>query len=237
MEGQREKSNGNRRRKRRAKSDSKAQHAPVLIAARRPDSPRLGKISRRNIAASARPKRANGQVEDASGVEAGPTESGEPIANGRSGVEGSLPEGAQNGADKLNGAERPRRVVRIAAATSSTVDEREQRRERLLERLSTCEGRSAISRIADELFEGGGVPEEQPYQIQLLEHVHEQRAWAALRVMARLLDRQSPIKRPILDQRLRRLEEEADEVLLRAEARELRRRLRNAAAAKPAQVS
>src|SRR6187399_870682 len=62
MEGQREKLNGNRRRRRRNKSESKTQTAPVLIAARRPDSPRLGKISRRNIAASARPKRNGGSV-------------------------------------------------------------------------------------------------------------------------------------------------------------------------------
>jgi hypothetical protein len=233
MEGQRGKSNGNRRRKRRAKGESKAQHAPVLIAARRPDSPRLGKISRRNIAASARPKRA--PTEGGNGTEGALLEPGDPLANGRgSALSTPLEDG---GVDKANEAEKPRRVVRIAAAPSSTVDEREQRRQRLLERLSTCEGRSAISRIADELFESGGVPEEQPYQIQLLEHVHEQRAWAALRVMARLLDRQSPIKRPILDQRLRRLEEEADEVSLRTEARELRRRLRSAGAAKPAQVS
>jgi hypothetical protein len=223
MEGQREKLNGNRRRRRRNKNDSKPQGAPVLIAARRPDSPRMGKISRRNIAASARPKR-SGSALSAGGLEvtAELTEDAvEPELESGVGETNSVPA-------RGNEADKPRRVARIAQAPVAALapDQAQVRRERLLDRLVTCEGRGAISRIASELHESGGIPEEQPYQLQLLEHVDEQRAAEALCVLIRLLERQVPIKRPILDQRLRRLEEEADEPSVRDQARELRRRLR-----------
>jgi hypothetical protein len=227
MEGQREKLNGNRRRRRRNKSESKTQTAPVLIAARRPDSPRLGKISRRNIAASARPKRNGTNAFIDTPVEApeAPEEQSDVFAAGAE----SSPLSADGSRAEVRGeADKPRRVARIALAPTgpSIIDEGGARRERLLDRLVTCEGRGAISRIASELFESGGIPEEQPYQIQLLEHVDERRASEALDVLVRLLERQVPIKRPILDQRLRRLEEEAEEGSVRDRARELRRRLR-----------
>lgn len=231
MEGQREKLNGNRRRRRRNKSESKTQTAPVLIAARRPDSPRLGKISRRNIAASARPKRNGASAFIDTGVEApeAPEEQSDVFAAGaESGAPSADGSRLEPRADARGEADKPRRVARIALAPTapSILDEGGARRERLLDRLVTCEGRGAISRIASELFESGGIPEEQPYQIQLLEHVDERRASEALDVLVRLLERQVPIKRPILDQRLRRLEEEAEEGSVRDRARELRRRLR-----------
>ncbi|HEX2730913.1 MAG TPA: hypothetical protein VHM70_04885 [Polyangiaceae bacterium] len=229
MDGQRDKLNGNRRRRRRQKSEPKAQSAPVLIAARRPDSPRLGKISRRNIAASARPKRSPVRPELST-----------PERELASGVNAAIPAEAEVGLGEERAAlsadgntprlveEKPRRVARIAAAapTGLLADEPEQKRERLLDRLITCEGRGAISRVANELLDHGGVPDEQRYQIQLLEHVDERRAASALESLSRLLEKQAPIKRPILDQRLRRLEEEAEEALVRENARELRRKLR-----------
>src|SRR5690606_21939712 len=48
----------NRRKKAKAKAEPKSKPEPVMIVARRPDSPLLMKVSNRNIAASARPKRA-----------------------------------------------------------------------------------------------------------------------------------------------------------------------------------
>jgi len=47
-----------------------------------------------------------------------------------------------------------------------------------------------------------------------------------MEVMSRLLTAQAPIKRPILDQRLRRLESEADDQETREKAARLRRSLR-----------
>jgi hypothetical protein len=183
---------------------------PVLIAARRPDSPRLIKVSNRSIAASAQPRR-----------------KADPLP-----AEPSADEQAARSAE-----DKPRRVARIAQATVTVVDEQQGRRERLLERLLTCEGRSAISRIADELFRDWGVPEQQDYQIQVLEHVDEAKADAALDVLYRLFQRELPIKRPILDQRLRRLEDEAEERTVREKAATLRRFVRSVPQVKSARAS
>jgi hypothetical protein len=76
------------------------------------------------------------------------------------------------------------------------------------------------------LESGFVLPEEQEVYLQLLEHFNEERAREALDVMNRLLSAESPIKRPILDQRLRRLEEYADEDTTRNMAAALRRTIR-----------
>lgn len=210
MQGQRQKSGGGRRRRRRSKSESKTQGAPILIAARRPDSPLLSKVSGRAIAASAKPKKAR------------PERPRDELVEVKAAAEAT---------------DKPRRVARIVQASTVVLDERQARRQVLLERLANCEGRSAISRIADELLQDGGIPEQQEYQLQLLEHVDEQRVLAAISVLQRLFEVQDPIKRPILDRRLRRLEDEADEPEVRHRAAELRRTVRCADPVKPAQAS
>ncbi len=195
----------NRRKKVRAKTEPKTKQEPVLIAARRPDSPLLMKVSNRNIAASARPKRQR----DATDVRPEDDDQSEEVK--------SAPVAA----------EPPRRVVRIAQAPSAILDDGVLRRERLLERLVNSEGRSAISRVANELLDRPEpLPETQEVQLQLLEHVDERRARDAMDVLARLFTSQPPIKRPILDQRLRRLETEADDTETRDKAATLRRSLR-----------
>lgn len=207
IEGQRQRSSGGRRRRRKTKAESKRKQQPDLIVARRPGSPLLMKVKNRNIAASAKPKKPKGTSEVAANEAEDSPQSRAKVANG-------------------NG-DRMRRTARIAQLSSSTPDDEELRHQRLLERLLCSEGRSAISRIADELFDNQmEVPEEQEVQLQLLEHVHERRARAAIDVLARLLQSQAPIKRPILEQRLRRLEVEADEQETREKAAALRRSLR-----------
>lgn len=213
MQGQRQKPGGGRRRRRRSKAETKTQGAPILIAARRPDSPLLSRVSGRAVAASAQPKKLR--------PERGPEVAAESRLN----------------SEPTEAAERPRRVARIVQVSTVVLDEREVRRQVLLERLANCEGRSAISRIADELLESGGIPEQQEYQLQLLEHIDEQRALDAIGVLQRLLEQQTPIKRPILERRLRRLEDEADEGDVRSGAAALRRFVRSAYPLKPAQAS
>lgn len=194
----------NRRKKAKTKAEPKPKQEPVLIVARRPDSPLLMKVSNRNIAASARPKRAKEGLEPKQFEDVDAT--------------------AQAAAATV---EAPRRVVRIAQAPSAVLDDDVLRRERLLERLIQSEGRIAITRIANELLnQPEPLPETQAVQLQLLEHVDERRARQAMDVLGRLLASQSPIKRPILDQRLRRLETEADESQTREQAAALRRSLR-----------
>lgn len=192
----------NRRKKARAKTETRSKQEPVLIAARRPDSPLLMKVSNRNIAASARPKR----LRDVAGPDDDQSQEvkSAPVA-----------------------VEPPRRVARIAQAPSAVLDDDVLRRERLLERLVNSEGRSAISRVANELLgRPEPLPETQEVQLQLLEHVDERCARDAMDVLARLFTSQPPIKRPILDQRLRRLETEADDTETRDKAATLRRSLR-----------
>ena len=200
MEGQRQRSGrGRRRRNKQKASQTKEKIEPVVVAARRPDSPRLARIGNRNIAASATPRRQN---QDDKPVELRDT-------TGRA------------------ASDRHRRVAKIIQPNVVEMDDAEYRRQRLLERLLESEGRIAISRAARSLAEEElEIPEEQDYQLQLLEHMDEQCAQAAILALDRLLDHQLPIKRPILDQRLRRLEEEADEEETRRMAAELRRSLR-----------
>ena len=63
-------------------------------------------------------------------------------------------------------------------------------------------------------------------QLQLLEHVDEALAREAVVALGRILSAEPPQKRPILEQRLRRLEDSADDEATRSAAAELRRSLR-----------
>lgn len=194
----------NRRKKAKSKAEPKPKQEPVLIVARRPDSPLLMKVSNRNIAASARPKKAR--------------QPGDPRDNG---------EDVEELKSEPVAAEPPRRLARIAQAPVAVLDDDVLRRERLLERLVQSEGRIAITRVANELLNGSEpLPETQEIQLQLLEHFDERRARDAMDVLARLFTSHPPIKRPILEQRLRRLETEADESETREKAATLRRSIR-----------
>ena len=269
MEGQRERTSSRRRQRRKSKNArGKITVEPVLIAARRPDSPLL-KNGFHAVIASAEPKRsrrssvylseafASGSGELRNDVqthrdiperahdEASDTSNGG-AANGVAAAdENELADasGLLDASPNANGhapaeldAERPangvarvdvrRRAARIVKAAEHAVapDNREQR---LLERLMRSQGRVAISRAADELWESKfKAPRQQEVQIQLLEHENEHRARDAVFVMAELLQRESPVQRPVLDQRLRRLEEFAEDPITRDAARALRRSMR-----------
>jgi hypothetical protein len=263
MEGQGERTSSRRRQRRKAKNArSKIAVEPVLIAARRPDSPLL-RNGFHTVIASAEPKRsrrssvylsdafANGSPVDVRQVDlrgavtdAGVDAEGDAVlhdvalrdagsdqllADGQGAEDGELSESSPPPAVELEGTERSgvrRRIARIVKATEQTVapDNREQR---LLDRVLRSQGRSAISRAANELWEGKfKAPRQQEVQIQLLEHENEHRARDAVFVMAELLQRESPVQRPILDQRLRRLEEFAEDPITRDAARALRRSVR-----------
>jgi hypothetical protein len=120
-----------------------------------------------------------------------------------------------------------RRSARIVATGSRNTDSAELERERLLARLLASEGRAMISRAADECRRAGvEFPLTQPVQLQLLEHVDEALARDALAALGRLFAAEPPLKRPILEQRLKPLETNAHEEATRAAAAELRRSLR-----------
>ncbi|HLV22333.1 MAG TPA: hypothetical protein VKZ49_15680 [Polyangiaceae bacterium] len=199
MDRQRQRSGRKRRRQQRPGASSSTE--PILIAARRPGAARTSSSPRSMIAASASPRRADKPAP------------------------APLPLSAPSRAAPV-----ARRVARIVELPDRGGDERERERLRLLDRLLGSEGRAAISKAAEELVAAGfELPSEQRVQLQLLEHADEARARDAIAELQQLLRNEPPIKRPVLDQRLRRLEEHADEALTRQAAAELRRALRGGA--------
>jgi hypothetical protein len=201
MDGQRQRagSSRGRRRKTTRSNDREARPEPVRIAARRPDSPLIVKAPPRTIAASAVPKT---RRDNDSGPSADVT---------------LQPKAAPE----------PRRIARIVQVNAQAGDDQEREREKLLARLMQSDGRGAITRAADEFLRRGfELPNEQGVHLQLLEHFDETRARESLHAMVRFLAKDPPVKKPVLDQRLRRLEEHADEADTRQLAADLRRTLR-----------
>lgn len=122
----------------------------------------------------------------------------------------------------------PRRAARIVAPVRKDEDARVRERARLLDRLLSSDGRGSISRAADDFRRAGfDFPAEQAVQLQLLEHWDEALARSAIDALRELVTREAPLKRPIFDQRLRRLEDAAEDASTRLAASELRRALRD----------
>lgn len=188
-----------RRRQRKPEKKAAAPAAPVLIAARRPGSPRLEKPTRRMKAASARPK----TLAESPAREALPLE--EAIAESP---------------------RKPREARIVQRREEDTIDETEQMRRRLLGQYMASEGRSAITRAADNYLRAGfEIPAEQETQLQLLEHLDESLARKAISVLKELIQADAPRKLPLFRQRLRRLEDHAEDADTRSAAEELRRAL------------
>ncbi|HVR18638.1 MAG TPA: hypothetical protein VMS65_03045 [Polyangiaceae bacterium] len=119
------------------------------------------------------------------------------------------------------------RAARIVAAGQRDVDQRLLERERLLGRLLASEGRGAVTRAADQYLKAGfDFPMEQPVQLQLLEHHDEALVRCAIDALRGIVASEPPLKRPIFEQRLKRLEDSAEEETTRVLASELRRALR-----------
>jgi hypothetical protein len=114
---------------------------------------------------------------------------------------------------------------RIAPVKSLSDGEREV--ERLLAKLRAAEGRVAITEAANALFTAGhALPEDQQVLVQLLEHDDESRACEAIHRLRAILEDEAPKRPQVLDARLRRLEEFAEEGETRALAKQLRRYLK-----------
>jgi hypothetical protein len=106
-------------------------------------------------------------------------------------------------------------------------DARLRERARLLDRLLSSDGRGSISRAADDCRRAGfECPSEQAVPLQLLEHWDESLARAAIESLTEIVAREPPLKRPVFDQRLRRLEDAAEDAATRSAASALRRALR-----------
>ncbi len=190
--------NRNGRRRRRRKSPAKkpaAKVEPIVVAARRPDSPRLEKTTRRMKAASAKPRTLREDVKDAAAQD--------------------LPEEPKK-----------RREARIIQRKEDEIDDAERNRRRLLARYLASEGRAAVTRAANDYLSGGfQLPREQEAQLKLLEHFDEARSKEAVTVLAELIEDEDPQQLPVFRQRLRRLEDHAEDESLRTAAADLRRLL------------
>lgn len=195
-----------RRRKKTPRAEKSAAVEPVLIAARRPGSPRLEKVTRRMKAASAKPKSAG----DGS-TAIGDSNAQTPRATGES-LEETSP--------------KPKREVRIIQRKADELDDREKTRLRLLAQYLASEGRVAITKAADTYLAAGfELPLEQDVQVKLLEHISEERALGAIVALRELIRQEVPRKLPVFRQRLRRLEEHADDPTTREAAKELLKQL------------
>jgi hypothetical protein len=153
------------------------------------------------------------------------------LQEGPSPGEGPAPETVSDGSttDEVGTEEKPRapRAARIVSASVQDPDGRLLERERLLARILSSQGRGAITRAADQYRRAGfDFPVEQPVQLQLLEHLDEVLVREAIDALRNIVVNEPPLKRPIFEQRLKRLEDSAEEEATRTAASELRRALR-----------
>jgi hypothetical protein len=120
-------------------------------------------------------------------------------------------------------------VKLVTVPRAAEDDPRKREREKLLGRLLGAEGRLAVSKAADEYLRAGfELPQEQEVLLQLLDHAEEERVRHALSGLTRVLDDQQPKRRTVLESRLRRLEDSAEDEATRDLTKALRRKLSGA---------
>ncbi|HEY4116199.1 MAG TPA: hypothetical protein VGM56_00035 [Byssovorax sp.] len=119
-----------------------------------------------------------------------------------------------------------RKPGRIVAAQKPGADPRVAEQKRLLAKLLHAEGRPAVSKAATEYVKAGfAFPVEQDVFLQLLEHASEDQVREAVLALGGILETEAPKRRAMLESRLRRIEQFADEADTRAAAEALRRRV------------
>jgi hypothetical protein len=142
-------------------------------------------------------------------------------ANGAGSSNGSGGQGGQGGKARANGG-----AGRIVLAPAPQSDPRTTERQKLLGRLLVAEGRPKITKAADDFLKAGfTLPEEQDVYLQLLEHSDEERVRGAIDVLGGILAGELPKRRAVLESRLRRIEQFAEEAATREAAERLRRRV------------
>jgi hypothetical protein len=129
----------------------------------------------------------------------------------------------QNGKKSSETTPKPGRIV-LAPPPQS--DPRAVERQRLLGKLLGAEGRPHITKAANE-FVGAGFtfPEDQDVHLKLLEHSDEEQVRGAIAALSALLVGELPKRRAVLESRLRRIEEFAEDESTRGLAMKLRRQV------------
>ncbi len=117
-----------------------------------------------------------------------------------------------------------RRAARIIASPAGPRDAKEIERKGLLDRVLVAEGRRSISAAVEAYYAAGfTLPTTQQAWLQLLEHNDEARVTEAIAHLTLILEEEEPERRRVLESRLRRLEEFADEPTTQRAASDLRR--------------
>ncbi len=136
------------------------------------------------------------------------------------------PEAAGSGKTNKNGQGTTPKPGRIVLAPPPQTDPRGVERQRLLAKLLGAEGRPQITKAANEFLGAGFTfPEDQDVHLKLLEHSDEARVREALGALGALLVGELPKRRAMLESRLRRIEEFAEEETTRDAAAQLRRKV------------
>lgn len=131
--------------------------------------------------------------------------------------------GARSRSARDTGGKTPGRIVLTPPPQS---DPKAAERQKLLSKLLLASGRPGISKAANDFLRAGHTfPMEQDVYLQLLEHTDEGRVHDALEALASILTGELPKRRAVLESRLRRIEEFAEETATRDAALRLRRQV------------
>ncbi|MDC0739773.1 hypothetical protein [Polyangium mundeleinium] len=136
------------------------------------------------------------------------------------------PEPEGSGKNGKNGRDSTPKPGRIVLAPPPQSDPRATERQRLLSKLLAVEGRPHITKAANEFLGAGFTfPDDQDVHLKLLEHSDESRVREALSSLSSLLVGELPKRRAVLESRLRRIEEFAEDESTRDAAAQLRRQV------------
>lgn len=115
-------------------------------------------------------------------------------------------------------------TARIVPAPSTPRDSRALERQRLLSRLLVAEGRPGVSKAVNEYLSAGfELPDDQDVHLQVLEHADEAMVRTSLSALGSLLAVEAPKRRTVLESRLRRIEQFAEDDATQKQAEHLRR--------------
>lgn len=131
--------------------------------------------------------------------------------------------------DAIEAAEKLGPAVRMPKVVDSTPPEGApgpSRRQDQLRKILAASSTRAISDSIDGFLNAGHtLPDDQEVFLQMLEHRDEERVRDAIGQLDRLLMGQLPKRKPVLVQRLKRIEEHAEEPATRDAANQLRRKV------------
>lgn len=114
----------------------------------------------------------------------------------------------------------------VTGPAARAEDPQQAQKQKLLGRFLAAEGRTAVSKAANDYARAGfAFPVDQEVMLKLLDHADEERVRDALTALEKLLEKELPHRRPLLESRLRRLEEVAEDPATRELGASLRRKL------------